>query len=386
MRHGLHLSKLSRTTSHRMLMLRNLVSSLLQHQQISTTLPKAKAAQKLADQVIGWGKQGGKDNWERANAFLLNSKDTLTPLFTTLAQRYAERPGGYTRILRSGYRVGDNAPLAILELVDNKNDLRFENSAKTVARELAIRTRENDLGPQAFKEFRTQVEARGPEGILGQLKGAKELGEITRKNVVKALQYRLNESLPVSKGSTTKPLSTLSTPSSSSTTTTPEAEESTRVEEEEQVKLIHPSTLFLDRVYHHYLSSLAQFSLSTSSSSSSSSSSLSSLYHPDPARQISQLTQRLHPSESKPSPKPVLTIPMTGKKFFAGESTKGYFSPRGGEVERGVEGVSRGGLGPISLAKGDSSKVKLDRKRRIVVREHATVEMEELEQEFERRL
>lgn len=71
MRHGLHLSKLSRPTSHRLLMLRNLVSSLLQHQQISTTLPKAKAAQKLADQVIGWGKIGGKDNWEKANGFLL---------------------------------------------------------------------------------------------------------------------------------------------------------------------------------------------------------------------------------------------------------------------------------------------------------------------------
>jgi len=71
MRHGLHLSKLSRPTAHRLLMLRNLVSSLLQHQQISTTLPKAKAAQKLADQVIGWGKVGGKDNWEKANGFLL---------------------------------------------------------------------------------------------------------------------------------------------------------------------------------------------------------------------------------------------------------------------------------------------------------------------------
>lgn len=73
MRHGLKLAKLSRPTAHRVLMLRNLVSSLLEREQVTTTLPKAKAAQKLADQVISWGKQGGKENWERANGFLLVS-------------------------------------------------------------------------------------------------------------------------------------------------------------------------------------------------------------------------------------------------------------------------------------------------------------------------
>lgn len=85
MRHGLHLSKLSRTTSHRMLMLRNLVSSLLQHQQVSTTLPKAKAAAKLAEQVIGWGKKGGKDNWDRANGFLLVRKIISISSLSTLS-------------------------------------------------------------------------------------------------------------------------------------------------------------------------------------------------------------------------------------------------------------------------------------------------------------
>ncbi|GAA5893410.1 mitochondrial 54S ribosomal protein bL17m MRPL8 [Sporobolomyces salmoneus] len=381
MRHGLHLSKLSRTTSHRMLMLRNLVSSLLQHQQISTTLPKAKAAQKLADQVIGWGKKGGKENWERANAFLLNSKDTLTPLFTTFAQRYASRPGGYTRILRSGYRVGDNAPLAILELVDNKNDLRFENSAKTIGRELAIRTREKELGPEAFKEWREGVEGNGPEGIMEGLKESSELGEITRKNVVKALQFRLNEvpSLPVSASSTTKPLSSL--PSSDSTDVDAATIETPSTEE--PVKVIHPSTLFLDRVYHHYLSSLAQFTLSSNSISSSSSLSSidSSLGIPDPERQISQLTQRLQPTDRKSPPKPVLTIPRTGKKFFAGESKLGYLTGEGQEEE----GERERGMGVISKAKGDWSKGKLDRKRR-VVRQHATEEMDKLEKEFEERL
>ncbi|GAA5980005.1 hypothetical protein JCM5350_005993 [Sporobolomyces pararoseus] len=377
MRHGLHLSKLSRTTSHRMLMLRNLVSSLLQHQQVSTTLPKAKAAAKLAEQVIGWGKKGGKDNWDRANGFLLNGKDTLEPLFTTLAKRYSSRPGGYTRILRSGYRVGDNAPLAVLELVDNKNDLRFENSAKTVGRELAIRTREQNLDKTSFKLWRETIEAGGESGIVDRLTNSKELGDITKKNVKKALQFRLNElSLPVSKESTVKPISTLPSTTSTTTSTEPITSDntiSTTSSTIDEVKALHPSILFLDRVYHHYLSSLAQFSLLSSTTSSSS----LSLGSPDPLRQISQLTQRLHPSESKTPPSPVLTVPTIGKKFFAGERTDGYLVQ-----QEGVVGGGGVGLGPISRAKGDWSKQSLDRKRR-VVRKHATEEMDQLEKEFE---
>jgi ribosomal protein L17 len=356
-----------------MLMLRNLVSSLFKHEQISTTLPKAKAASKLADQLISLGKKGkSKSNWERANAFLLQHDDTLKSLFTTFKDRYSDRPGGYTRILRHGYRIGDNAPLAILELVDNKNDLRFENSSKTVARELAIRNRQQGLGPEGFKQWREKIERDGPEGILNNLISSNDdnnsLGEITKKNVSKALQFRLNESkLPVSVSSTTKPLSSL--PSATSTNSTSDSDVT-------PVKLIHPSTLFLDRVYHHYLSSLAQFSLASSSSTSTSPSSPSLLYQPDPSRQISQLTQRLVPKDSKSLPKPVLTVPMIGKKFFAGERTDGYLQ----EVES-----SSTGMGPISRAKGDWSKTKLDRKRRVVPH-HATEEMDRLEKEFEERL
>ncbi|GAA5849674.1 hypothetical protein JCM3766R1_002126 [Sporobolomyces carnicolor] len=356
MRHGLHLSKLSRTTSHRMLMLRNLVSSLLKHQQVSTTLAKAKAAQRLADQVIGWGKNGGKDNWERANAFLLNSKETLDPLFGTYARRYENRPGGYTRILRSGYRVGDNAPLAVLELVDHQHDLRFENSARTCARELAIRTRTANLGPEAFAKWRARVEAQGPDGVIDHFKqddDAKhpELNKVTRKNVVKSLQFRPSPSS--SAASSDEPVS-------------------------------HASTLFLDRVHHHYLSSLAEFSLASSSSTtspssdSSSSPSASALYRPDPSRQVSQLTQRLHPSETKTSPKPVLTVPMTGKRFLAGERTDGYI------VDQPADGRL---LGAISRAKGDWSKHGLDRKRRVVgTTEGGDKTIDELEKEFQQRL
>ncbi|GAA5928022.1 mitochondrial 54S ribosomal protein bL17m MRPL8 [Sporobolomyces koalae] len=361
MRHGLHLSKLSRTTSHRVLMLRNLVSSLLQHEQISTTLPKAKAAQKLADQVIGWGKQGGRDNWNRANAFLLNGKDTLTPLFTTFAERYAARPGGYTRILRSGYRQGDNAPLAVLELVDNKNDLRFENAAKTVGRELAIRTRDLSLGPEAFQQFRTSIEANGDEGIVEALSNSTQLGSITRKNIVKALQFRSNPlvKLPVSRQSTTEPLESIS-----SNETVESGSDAL-----EPVKSVHPANLFLNRVYHHYLSNLAHFSLSDQNP-----------LGPDPERPVSQLTQKLYPSESKPVPKPVLTVPTVGKKFLAGEQRQGYEI---GQQSNSTTTTTRGGMGPISRAKGDWSKNLLDRQRRV---RHATREMDQLEQAFAERL
>ncbi|GAA6060908.1 hypothetical protein JCM10212_003942 [Sporobolomyces blumeae] len=369
MRHGLHLSKLSRPTAHRVLMLRNLVSSLLQHQQVSTTLPKAKAAQKLADQVIGWGKQGGKDNWDRANAFLLNSKDTLTPLFTTFAKRYASRPGGYTRILRAGYRVGDNAPLAVLELVDNQNDLRFENSAKTVGRELAIRVQEDKSGAEGWTEFRNQVERDGPERVVERIKDSRVLGDITRKNVVKALRYRTNE-LPVavSSESTTKNLSTSPDVEASSNAETSLASRDAAASPD-PVPAVHPATLFLDRAYHHYLRSLAEFRLATRQV-------------PDPNRPVHQLTQRLHPNEFDSAPKPVLTVPTSGRRALAGERTDGWSSTELERADDDAAGRATGRRGgPITRAKGDSSKWNLDRKRR-----HATVKMDELEREFEQRL
>lgn len=282
-------------------------------------------------------------------------------MFTTFAQRYASRPGGYTRILRSGYRVGDNAPLAILELVDNKNDLRFENSAKTTGRELAILYHESG-DQQSFKTFRTRIEANGEDSIVDNLQLAKELGSVTRKNIVKALQFRTNEllSLPVDSSSTSKPLSSISsTPTLEST-----SPETPSPETLEPVKSLHPSTLFLDRVYHHYLATLASFSLSRTTLS------------PDPSRQISQLTQRLHPTEAKSAPKPVLTVPMTGKKFLAGEDRRGF------EVQ--VEGERM--LGPIGRAKGDWGRQGLDRKRRFGEKKHASVEMDQLEKELEERL
>ena len=117
MRHKKGQRKLQRTTSHRLAMLSNMVTSLLQHERIETTIPKAKEARPIAERMITLGKRGGLSN-VRLAARTVRSKAVLTKVFGELAKRYAERKGGYTRITRTGFRRGDAAQMAILELVD----------------------------------------------------------------------------------------------------------------------------------------------------------------------------------------------------------------------------------------------------------------------------
>jgi large subunit ribosomal protein L17 len=117
MRHGHGLRKLNRTTSHRLAMLRNMSNSLLRHERIRTTLPKAKELRRVVEPLITLGKEPTVAN--RRLAFdRLRDRDVVVKLFEELGPRYKTRNGGYTRILRWGFRVGDNAPLALMELVD----------------------------------------------------------------------------------------------------------------------------------------------------------------------------------------------------------------------------------------------------------------------------
>jgi large subunit ribosomal protein L17 len=117
MRHGHGLRKLNRTTSHRLAMLRNMSNSLLRHELIRTTLPKAKELRRVVEPLITLGKEPTLAN--RRLAFnRLRDRDIVVKLFDELGPRYKARNGGYTRILKFGFRVGDNAPLAIMELVD----------------------------------------------------------------------------------------------------------------------------------------------------------------------------------------------------------------------------------------------------------------------------
>ena len=117
MRHGLKLRKLNRTSSHRQAMLRNMMNSLIAHEAIKTTLPKAKELRKVIEPMITLAKTNTVAN-KRLAFDRLRDRDSVVKLFGELGPRFATRPGGYTRILKMGFRVGDNAPMAYIELVD----------------------------------------------------------------------------------------------------------------------------------------------------------------------------------------------------------------------------------------------------------------------------
>ncbi|SRR6266849_1823274 len=121
MRHRIGSRKLNRTTSHRLAMLGNMVASLIEHEAIHTTLPKAKEARRIAERIITLGKRGGLAN-VRLAARTLPNKKLLTKVFDDLSDRYAERAGGYTRIVHLGHRWGDAAPMALLELLDRPQE------------------------------------------------------------------------------------------------------------------------------------------------------------------------------------------------------------------------------------------------------------------------
>jgi large subunit ribosomal protein L17 len=117
MRHRLGLRKLNRTSSHRLAMLRNMTVSLLRHEVIKTTLPKAKELRRVAEPILTLGKNPTLAN--RRLAFSrLRDREMVTKLFDELGPRYAARNGGYSRILKFGFRKGDNAPMALVELLD----------------------------------------------------------------------------------------------------------------------------------------------------------------------------------------------------------------------------------------------------------------------------
>ena len=129
MRHNVSGRKLNRTPAHRKMLYRNLVTALFKHERIQTTVPKAKEARSVAEKLITFAKRGDL-HARRMAARKLNEPAVLQKLFEEIGPRYAERPGGYTRIMRLGPRKGDNAELAILELVDNTVRPKHTDSLK----------------------------------------------------------------------------------------------------------------------------------------------------------------------------------------------------------------------------------------------------------------
>ena len=131
MRHGHGLRKLNRTTSHRLAMLRNMMNSIIAHEVIKTTLPKAKELRRVIEPMITLAKEPTVAN--RRLAFdRLRDRDSVVKLFNELGPRFKTRPGGYTRILKMGFRVGDNAPMAYVELVD-RAEVSEASSTETAA-------------------------------------------------------------------------------------------------------------------------------------------------------------------------------------------------------------------------------------------------------------
>jgi large subunit ribosomal protein L17 len=117
MRHGHGLRKLNRTSEHRLAMLRNMMNSLIEHEVIKTTVPKAKELRRVVEPMITLAKEPTLAN-KRLAFDRLRNRDNVVKLFADLGPRFKTRPGGYTRILKMGFRVGDNAPMALVELVD----------------------------------------------------------------------------------------------------------------------------------------------------------------------------------------------------------------------------------------------------------------------------
>ena len=131
MRHGHGLRKLNRNSSHRLAMLQNMMNSLIEHEVIKTTVPKAKELRRVVEPMITLAKKPTVAN-KRLAFDRLRDRDSVVKLFNVLGPRYNTRPGGYTRILKMGFRVGDNAPMALVELVDRpevKEDASAEQGA-----------------------------------------------------------------------------------------------------------------------------------------------------------------------------------------------------------------------------------------------------------------
>jgi len=137
MRHGHGYRKLNRTHEHRKAMFANMASSLIEHEQIKTTLPKAKEMKRIIDKLITLGKRGDLHARRLAHS-KIRQDAAVKKLFEVLGPRYAERSGGYARVLKAGFRYGDMAPMAVIELVDRDVDAKGRADRERVAAEEAL--------------------------------------------------------------------------------------------------------------------------------------------------------------------------------------------------------------------------------------------------------
>jgi large subunit ribosomal protein L17 len=135
MRHLKSKRKLNKTSSHRKAMLANMAVALIKHEQIQTTLPKAKELSPFVDKLITLGKKGDLASRKKASS-ILPEKQWTSKIFDELSERYKERDGGYTRVLKAGFRYGDSAPMAVIELVDRNPEALGQDSGPILSEEI----------------------------------------------------------------------------------------------------------------------------------------------------------------------------------------------------------------------------------------------------------
>jgi len=189
MRHRKIGRKLNRTSTHREAMFRNMAVSLFRHEQIRTTLPKAKELRRVAEPLITLGKQASVAN--RRLAFnRLRDRDVVSKLFDDLGPRFQERPGGYLRILKAGFRVGDSAPMAIVQLVDGPSVVAGDKPApkkkaatkKKATKKVAKADAEGEPAKKAVKKKAARKKTAGKDG---EKKAAKKATKKTTKKATK---------------------------------------------------------------------------------------------------------------------------------------------------------------------------------------------------------
>ena len=131
MKHNIKNKKLNRTSTHRKAMFMNLSNALIKHEQITTTLPKAKELKRFVEKIISLGKNGDLTSRRKAIS-ILQDQEMVKKVFDTISERYKERNGGYTRVIKLGNRFGDNAPMAVIELVDRDEEAKGKDSGPVI--------------------------------------------------------------------------------------------------------------------------------------------------------------------------------------------------------------------------------------------------------------
>jgi large subunit ribosomal protein L17 len=192
MRHGMKHRKLGTDSSHRKAMLASMAAALIKHEQIVTTLPKAKELRPYVERLITLGKKGAANPnaslaKRRQAIAILRDKDQVAKIFDVLAERYADRPGGYTRVLKAGFRYGDAAPRAVIELVDRDPEAKGKDSGPTQFQEEIVASEHEEKAGKKAKPKKgaaatnEKADARHDADVKGSSKSADKKKSKVRK-------------------------------------------------------------------------------------------------------------------------------------------------------------------------------------------------------------